>query len=85
MKFFTYILFSKIKNKFYIGWTENPEERLRKYNSNHKGFTGQASDWEIVYLQEFSHKEEAMKRESEIIPNTIIKYLIIKKYYTDTI
>ncbi|MBE9469120.1 MAG: GIY-YIG nuclease family protein [Bacteroidetes bacterium] len=40
MKYFVYIIFSKIINKFYIGYTNNIIDRLRKHNSNHKGFTG---------------------------------------------
>ncbi|MGB0424983.1 MAG: hypothetical protein ACPGED_11680 [Flavobacteriales bacterium] len=30
------------------------EERLRKHNSNHKGFTGTTSDWRIVHHEEFN-------------------------------
>jgi len=36
-----YILFSEIKNRFYIGFTgDDINNRLRKHNSNHKGYTG---------------------------------------------
>jgi putative endonuclease len=42
------------------------EERLRKHLSNHKGFTGSASDWEIKYTEEFATKEEAMQRERQV-------------------
>ena len=61
-----YILFSKQLDKFYIGHTNNVEERLRKHNTNHKGFTGKANDWEIVYLEEFDTKSEAYAREREV-------------------
>ena len=37
-----YILYSKLLNRYYIGSTENIESRLRKHNTNHKGFTGRA-------------------------------------------
>jgi putative endonuclease len=64
---FCYILYSKSLNKYYIGATcENLEERLRKHNSNHSGFTGNTSDWFIVYFETFSDKAAAFKREKEI-------------------
>ena len=64
---FCYILYSKSKNKYYIGATcDNLEERLRKHNSNHKGFTGNTSDWLIAYFESFDDKEAAFNREKEL-------------------
>jgi len=62
----TYILFSKIKNKYYIGSTSDIQERLKKHNSNHKGFTGGIGDWDFVYTEIFETKIEAIKRELQI-------------------
>ena len=64
MAFYAYILFSKSCNQFYYGSTSNLQDRLRRHNSNHKGFTGKANDWEIVYFEEFKSKSEALMRES---------------------
>jgi len=62
-----YILYSPIKDKYYIGSTSDElSQRLRRHNSNHKGFTGQASDWQIVYTETFPEKSLALKRELEI-------------------
>ena len=67
MKFYVYILYTPLKNKYYIGFTGDLlSERIRKHNSNHKGFTGNIGDWELVYQEEFKTKSEAMKREKEI-------------------
>ncbi|MEY5047553.1 MAG: hypothetical protein RLZZ175_912 [Bacteroidota bacterium] len=52
--YFFYILYSTSIDKYYVGHTSNLVERLRKHNSNHKGFTGKASDWEIVYSEQFA-------------------------------
>jgi putative endonuclease len=60
----TYILFSPTLNKYYIGHTgDTLEERLRKHNSNHKGFTGGVADWELKYYRQFDTKEEAYSKE----------------------
>ena len=63
---YTYILFSKSKNKYYIGSTSNLEDRIKKHNSNHKGFTGNTNDWEIVYSENFESIQEALLREKKI-------------------
>ena len=65
--FHVYILFSVRISKYYVGFTgDDPEERQRKHNSNHKGFTGGIGDWKIVYKEVFETKSEAQKREKEI-------------------
>ena len=62
-----YILFSKSANKFYIGYTTEPlEERLRKHNSNHKGFTGKFTDWVVVHTEFFPSKHLAYARERAV-------------------
>ena len=67
MQHYTYILFSEKKNKYYTGSTsDNLLERLRKHNSNHKGFTGGLGDWKIVYTESSSTLSEARIRELQI-------------------
>ena len=65
-KYYFYILHSKKLNKFYIGHTSDLQDRLRKHNSNHKGYTGKVNDWEIVCTEAFPSKELAYEREREI-------------------
>ncbi len=65
--YLVYILYSANRNRYYVGYTgDELEERLKKHNSNHKGFTGKVADWKIVYTESFTEKNEAMKREKEI-------------------
>ena len=67
MEAFFYILFSPSANKYYIGHTtESLEERLRKHNTQHKGFTGKYRDWAIVYFESFPSKNGAYAREREV-------------------
>ncbi len=62
-----YILFSASRNAFYVGHTcDDLSERLRKHNSNHKGFTGVNVDWKVVYFESFPDKSTAYKREREV-------------------
>ena len=67
MPFYAYILYSPTRDRYYIGHTgDDLEERLRKHNSNHKGFTGKTGDWEIAYKETLDNKELACQREREI-------------------
>ncbi|SFE06875.1 putative endonuclease [Flavobacterium phragmitis] len=66
MKFVVYILFSESKNRYYIGFTSNLEERLIRHNQKSKGFTGNVNDWKVVYTENYEIKETAHKRELQI-------------------
>lgn len=63
---YTYIIYSRIKDKYYVGVSEKPEERLKKHNSKNKGYTNQSNDWEIVFLKSFETKSEALAFEKQI-------------------
>ncbi|MEC4049667.1 GIY-YIG nuclease family protein [Flavobacterium sp. SUN046] len=66
MEFIVYILFSQTKNRYYIGFTSNIQERIIRHNQKSKGFTGNVNDWKIVYTEKYDSKEEAHKRELQI-------------------
>ena len=63
----TYILYSKLLDKYYIGSTRiSMEDRISKHLTNHDGFTGKVKDWEIVLTEQFDHYEQALEREKII-------------------
>ncbi|WP_307290271.1 GIY-YIG nuclease family protein [Pedobacter agri] len=64
--FSTYILYSKLRNRYYVGATGNLAARLKKHNSNHPGFTGHSCDWRVVWVQNFSEKKDATTKECQI-------------------
>jgi putative endonuclease len=66
MNYIVYILFSESKNKFYIGFTSNLEDRLIRHNQKSKGFTGNVNDWKIVYTENYETKDLAHTRELQI-------------------
>ena len=61
--YFVYILYSPFLNSYYIGSCKDVEERLKKHLANHKGYTGRAKDWQIMYTEKFLNKTEALIRE----------------------
>jgi putative endonuclease len=66
MPFYVYILYSSFKDKFYIGFTSNLEERLIRHNQKSKGFTGNTNDWILVYTEAYDLKSEALAKEKQI-------------------
>ena len=62
-----YILYSAIKDRYYVGYTgDSIQERIRRHNTNHKGFTGNTGDWKLVYSEQYEEKNQASSREREI-------------------
>ena len=66
MLFIVYIIYSHIKDKYYIGFSSNLAERIIRHNQKSKSFTGNVNDWKIVFTQEFATKTEALAREKQI-------------------
>ena len=78
MNFIFYVLYSSSADRYYIGHTVSAEapregrtsepidERLRKHNSHHKGFTGKFDDWKVLYTERFATKSEAYQRELQV-------------------
>ncbi|QXU40628.1 GIY-YIG nuclease family protein [Pedobacter sp. D749] len=64
--FYAYILYSKNRDRYYIGSTINLTERLKKHNTNHAGFTGHTGDWGIVWYETFDNLRDARLKENSI-------------------
>jgi putative endonuclease len=63
MPHYIYILYSEIANRYYIGSTANPEERILRHNAGANPSTKKGRPWKIVYTEIFTNKSEALKRE----------------------
>jgi putative endonuclease len=61
-----YILKSKIKDRYYIGHTNNLEKRLIEHNSGKTKSTKAYLPWEVIHTESYKTKSEAFKRELEI-------------------
>jgi putative endonuclease len=68
-QFFCYVLYSKSIDRYYIGYTSDPEERLRLHNSGYfgrKSYTHRTSDWEMFLLIPCQTVHQAVFIESRI-------------------
>jgi putative endonuclease len=66
MKFFVYILYSPTLDRYYVGQTQDLEERLGRHNSGRNKSTKGGIPWTMVHFQEFSSRNEAMERERKV-------------------
>ena len=63
MKYYLYIIQSKVNQSHYIGYSVNPWRRVEYHNEQNKGFTRRNRPWVIVYTEAFDTKSQAMKAE----------------------
>ena len=53
-------------DRYYIGYCQDMEARLKEHLYNHKGFTGKAKDWSLKYKEEYAEKSSAYARERQV-------------------
>ena len=69
--FKVYVIYNKLRDKIYIGYTSNIEKRLLRHNGFLKNkktsFTSRNSgNWEIVYSEGYETMELAKKHEKQL-------------------
>lgn len=64
--FTVYIIQNSSTKRYYVGYTENLQERLQRHNSGRNTSTKNGGKWSIVYTEELTDKISAWKRERQI-------------------
>ncbi len=59
---YVYVIRSR-EGHLYTGSTTNIEKRLYQHKNHLAGWTKRGTEWELVYLEEYSTYSEARKRE----------------------
>jgi putative endonuclease len=75
MEYFTYIIYSNTADKYYVGHSDNLNERLVDHQSGISPYTSRAKDWALKYSETFATRSEAIKREYEIKRKKSRKYI----------
>jgi len=73
---YVYILLCD-KKTFYVGMTNNLEERLSTHRDKRSFFTKKFSNLELTYKENYSTKKEAAKREKQLKGWTHKKKLLL--------
>ena len=75
MSFHVYILYSETVQQYYIGHTDNLEDRFYRHTNSGSKATKKTKDWKLVHTELFETKAEAYRREMEIKNKKSRKYI----------
>jgi putative endonuclease len=73
--FYVYIIHSPRLQRYYIGSTSNVEKRLREHNAGKSISTRAGIPWELVRIECFATRSEAILQERKIKARGIGRYL----------
>ncbi len=74
--FYVYILQSQVLKTYYVGSTQDVSNRLREHNHGETRSTRKGVPWEIVHIEEFPTRAEAVRQENKIKARGMARYLI---------
>lgn len=61
--YYVYALWSSVVKKTYVGFSKNPDKRLKAHNSGKSNWTRGKGPWVRFYLKSFPSLEEALSHE----------------------
>ena len=71
---------SGYRNKTYVGYSTNLDERLSKHNTNKGAKATKGYQWEIIFKKRFLTKSKAMSYEYLLKNNRKKRLSILKEY-----
>lgn len=67
--FYIYVLYNKVKNYIYIGYSENLKQRIEEHNSGYSKSTKSYLPLELVHYEAYKNKKDAKRRETYLKTN----------------
>lgn len=61
-----YLLRSQKDGSFYVGYTNNVDQRLKEHNNGTVGYTKKFIPWKLIYYESFLSLDDAKKREKSL-------------------
>jgi putative endonuclease len=74
--FYIYIIRSQHWQRYYVGSSESVEKRFQEHNSGKSGSTRAGIPWELIHIEAFATRSEALLRERKIKARGIGRYLV---------
>ena len=65
-KFYTYIIYCEVFDKYYKGFSTNPKKRLIQHNLGESKFTSNFGPWKLVHVEIYATKKDALIREKKL-------------------
>ena len=66
MPYFVYIIQSEKDGSFYVGSTQDLDERLSRHNQGRSQYTKTKRPWKLAYFEEYPNRSSAVRRENQI-------------------
>ncbi len=64
--FYVYVLYSEKYDRYYIGQTDNRQNRLIRHNKGYVKSTKAYRPWALVYSETYNSRIESVNRESQL-------------------
>ena len=64
--FFLYILQSTSSGRYYVGQSENVQERLSYHNAGYSKALKNRGPWQLIYTEPYATRAAAVRRERQI-------------------
>ena len=77
MQFYVYILYSEKLGRYYVGHTQNIDQRLEEHNSGQSKSTRNGNPWTLLYYLTTESRSEAVKFERKIKKRGAERFLTI--------
>ncbi len=74
MSYYVYILYSRKADRYYVGQSDNLEERLESHLSGISRYTAIADDWRLQYTEAFETRTNAVKQVARVTRKCNIIY-----------
>lgn len=79
--FFIYIIESEVNGSYYIGQTDNLEERIKRHNQHRNRSTKSKAPWKLLHYQVYDTRSEAVKVETYL--KSLKKRSLVQKWIED--
>jgi len=73
--YYIYIIHSQHLQRYYVGSTEDVERRLHEHNIGKSTSTRAGIPWELIHIESFATRSDAMLRERKIKARGIGRFL----------
>jgi putative endonuclease len=80
-----YIIYSQQLDRFYVGESGDPVERLEHHIAGDQRYTRRATDWVLVFHKQVSDRSEALRIERQIKQSKSRKSIVRWIHQTDNL
>jgi putative endonuclease len=79
MEYVVYILYSKLRQQSYVGYTQNLINRFKTHNDYKKSkYTSKYDGWEVIHVEFYDSKQQALEREKYYKPKFLMLSALAK-------